>query len=71
MEIMNINEIIKNRQRLEAELKLALSTMEKSDKIQKIRREIKENQQNCPHFSQEFNWTSPDGKCPYCGKSHI
>lgn len=30
---MNINEIIKNRQRLEAELKMALSTMEKSDKI--------------------------------------
>lgn len=33
METMNINEIIENRQRLEAELKLALSTMEKSDKI--------------------------------------
>jgi len=30
---MNINEIIQNHQRLEAELKMALSTMEKSDKI--------------------------------------
>ena len=30
---MNINEIIATKERLEAELKIALSTMEKSDKI--------------------------------------
>ncbi len=68
---MNINEIIATKEHLEAELKIALSTMERSDKIQNIRQKMYENQAACPHFSPEFNWTSPDGKCPYCGKPNI
>ena len=42
--------------------------MEKSDKIKIIRNLIKENQNECPHFSAQFNWVMTDGICPYCGK---
>ena len=65
---MNIETIISTRERLACDLKVALSTMEMSDKVKEIRRQIEENQNACPHFSDKFQWTWVDGHCPYCGK---
>lgn len=49
---------------LNQELRDALSTMERSDKIIEIRKAIKELQNICPHTGNyELNQ-----KCPYCGK---
>jgi len=64
---MNIEEIIENRERLDRELRMALSTMEKKDTIAKIRLDIIKNQRACPHFDNRYNWTVIDGVCPYCG----
>lgn len=64
---MNIDEIIKNHEYLNAQLKIALSTMERKDDVQKIRVAIKENQKNCPHISNKYDWAVIDGRCPYCG----
>lgn len=68
METMNIDTIIQTREDLESQLRFALSTMERSDKIKNIRLQIIENQQNCPHYSAKYNWTIADNICPYCGK---
>lgn len=65
--MITIDDIIFNKQRLEARLKRALSTMELSGEVRKIQMEIKENQELCPHFSTKYNWVH-NGKCPYCGK---
>lgn len=65
---MNIEEIIKRRKALEFELTKALTTMERKDTIYEIRMRILENQRDCPHFSEKYNFTEEDGKCPYCGK---
>lgn len=64
---MNIDDIIKRREELNYELREALSVMERSDKIKQIRTEIIKNQAVCPHFSDKYNWTIANGKCPYCG----
>lgn len=64
---MNIDEIIKRHESLEQQLKFAVSTMEKKDTIYNIRKQIIENQNNCPHFSDKYNWTIAYNKCPYCG----
>lgn len=40
---MNIDEIIQNKERLELELRKALSSMEKKDTIFKIREQIRKN----------------------------
>ena len=64
---MNIDNIISNHERLDRELKIALSTMERSDRVFEIKKEIIENQKQCPHFSDKYNWTVAYGKCPYCG----
>lgn len=66
---MNIDEIIQNKERLELELRKALSSMEKKDTIFKIREQIRKNQDNCPHYSSKYNWTHVD-RCPYCGKKY-
>lgn len=42
--------------------------MEKKDTIFKLREAIKENQKQCPHYSNEFQLTWVDNTCPYCGK---
>lgn len=67
---MNIDDIIATKEILDQELKLALSTMEKKDTIYKIREKIKLNQENCPHFSDKYNFVWTDDTCPYCGKKH-
>ena len=64
---MNIDEIISRHEELDRELRIALSTMERSDKIKHIRTQIIENQKQCPHFSNKYNWTIAYGCCPYCG----
>ena len=64
---MNIDEIITTRERLNKELRIALSTMERSDKVYEIKKEIIENQKACPHFSSKYNWAIIDSMCPYCG----
>lgn len=65
-----IEEIIMERERLDKELKVALSTMEKKETIKKIKDQIKENQSRCPHFDAEYNFAWVDDTCPYCGKKH-
>ena len=64
---MTIDEIIANHEKLDKELRIALSTMERSDAISEIRHRIIENQTRCPHFSSKYNWMIAYGKCPYCG----
>ena len=69
---MNIDEIIYMREKLDNELRMALSSMEKKDTIREIREAIKRNQNACPHFSTKYNWTVADGStCPYCGKKDL
>lgn len=68
MASMNIEDIITKRDELNHQLKQALSTMEYSDKIEKIRQEIAENQARCPHIDAQYNWTMTNQFCPYCGK---
>ena len=63
-----MSDIIRDKIKLDEDLHQALSTMEKSDKIKIIRKLIRENQNECPHFSTQFNWVMIDGICPYCGK---
>lgn len=67
MESMNIDDIIQNREELNTRLRMALATMERKSTIQEIRKEIIHNQQQCPHFSDKYNWAIVDGVCPYCG----
>lgn len=64
---MSIEKIIENRERLDKELRFALSTMERKDTIAKIRLDILKNQKACPHFDNKYNWAVVDGICPYCG----
>lgn len=71
MASMNIEEIIKTREKLDHELQIALSTMERKDTIAKLKLAIKENQQQCPHKSDKFNWEWEDERCPYCGKKMV
>lgn len=63
----NIEHIIQQHEKLDKELRMALATMERSDKIEKIRKEIIANQRQCPHFDNNYNWAIVDETCPYCG----
>ena len=63
-----MEEIITRRQKIERELEIALSTMEKKDIIQSLRKELLEIQNQCPHVDSQLNYTIIDDKCPYCGK---
>lgn len=65
---MNIETIIETNERLNKELKIALATMNLKSEVIRIRNEIKENQERCPHYSANFQWTQIDNTCPYCGK---
>ena len=65
---MNIEQIVRNREILDKELRRALSSMEKKDTIFEIRKKIKDNQDACPHFSAVLNFVQTDDYCPYCGK---
>lgn len=65
--MIDIDIIMAHRADLDAQLKTALSTMDLKTNIFEIREAIKENQKNCPHFSDKYNFTVVDGICPYCG----
>ena len=62
-----IEDIIQTHERLNNELRLALATMERSDKIFNIKKQIIKNQLRCPHFDNNYNWAIIDDTCPYCG----
>lgn len=64
----DIDLIIQEHERLEGELLMALSTMERKDTIANIRLKILQNQRECPHYSTKYNWIDEEGRCPYCGK---
>ena len=62
-----INDIIQTHEQLAKELRFALATMERSNKIDEIHRKIIENQKRCPHFDNNYNWAVVNDTCPYCG----
>ena len=64
---MTMEEVITTREQLNRELRMALSTMERSDRVFDIKKKIIENQAHCPHFSDKYNWAIIDDTCPYCG----
>ena len=65
---MTIEEIMNLRESLERQLILALSNMERKDKIFQIKEELLSLQKQCPHYSAEHSFAIIDGKCPYCGR---
>ncbi len=67
MDKMNGNDIQNRYQELSAELKEALSHMERTDKIIIIRDEIKALQNMCPHSNGSYDFSDQES-CPYCGK---
>lgn len=62
-----MEDIINTHEKLNKELRIALATMERSNKIFDIKKQIIQNQTRCPHFSTQYNWAIIDGVCPYCG----
>ena len=67
---MDINTIKTRYTELNKELKQALSTMAKTDRVFVIRDEIKELQKLCPHENDNYSFADDD-ECPYCGKRFI
>jgi len=65
---MDINEIKMRCNRLNNDLRIALSTMDKKDSVFFIKNQIKELQDLCPHKINEMYDFSNDNECPYCGK---
>lgn len=65
--MIDINTIIARHEQLNNELRMALSVMERSDRVKELREAIHENQKQCPHVSLEHSWAIVNNKCPYCG----
>ena len=66
---MELSEIRERREALEAQLALALSTMEKKDDIKHIREELILLQKKCTHpMSNVMEKNGTYYICPYCGK---
>lgn len=63
---MKVEEIMARRRKIETDLRIALSTMEKKETIHILRQNLIDLQNKCPHFSLEHNFAIIDGKCPYC-----
>ena len=64
---MDINNIKEEYQQLNHDLKKALSTMQRTDRVIMIREAIKDLQQICPHNNGSFDFSITE-YCPYCGK---
>jgi len=64
---MNTDNIKNKYKELSTELKKALTTMERSDRVFIIRDEIKDLQKLCPHSNGSYDFSDSDS-CPYCGK---
>lgn len=52
---------------LNSELKHALAVMERTERVFKIRDQIKDLQNMCPHNNGHYDF-STSTECPYCGK---
>lgn len=65
---MKMEDIISRHEKLSRDLTMALSTMERKSTIAEIYKELREIQNICPHFSNEYNYEIVEGYCPYCGK---
>jgi len=61
---MTDNEIRKTKERLDEELRVALSTMDRKNDVFEIREKIKENQARCRHDPLINQYS---GICPICG----
>ena len=63
---MDIEQIGKKYQQLNDELKKALSSMERSDKVFIIHNMMEDLQHECPHNNGNFDFSTTE-RCPYCG----
>ena len=66
---MTMDEIISKHEDLNKRLKVAASNMILSEDVKTIFNELKDLQEQCPHFSSNHNFVMVDSKCPYCGKN--
>lgn len=64
---MDINEIKTKYEKLNKDLKKALTRMELTDRVFVIRDAIKDLQALCPHSNGNYDFSDTD-ECPYCGK---
>lgn len=64
---MEATDIKSKYDNLSAALKHELSKMERSDRVFKIRDEIKALQNICPHNMGSYDFSNIE-ECPYCGK---
>ncbi len=64
---MEIDNIKTKYSELSSQLKQALATMQRSDRVFVIRDEIKSLQNMCPHSNGNYDFSDADS-CPYCGK---
>ena len=64
---MDTNNIKEKYNQLSTELKHALATMARSDRVFIIRDEIKDLQKLCPHSNGSYDFSDAN-ECPYCGK---
>ena len=64
---MDINNIKVQYETLNKELKSAVSRMERTDRVFRIRDAIKDLQQLCPHDNGNYDFSTTE-ECPYCGK---
>lgn len=66
---MTMDEIILKHENLNQRLKIAAANMVLNEDVKNIFNELKELQEQCPHFSAKHNFVMVDSKCPYCGKN--
>lgn len=64
---MDIDKIRASYETLSNDLRRALSTMDKSDRVISIKQEITKLQHICPHDNGNYDFSQSD-ECPYCGK---
>lgn len=64
---MDINSIKTECESLNKELKIALSKMERSNRVFVIRQAISDLQKLCPHNNGHYDFSTAE-QCPYCGK---
>lgn len=65
---MTGKEIYEASHQLQRDLLIALETFERKDNIQRLREQLVQYQNACPHYDEELNWNYVEGHCPYCGR---
>lgn len=53
---------------LQRDLIISLETFDRKDNIQRLREQIINVQDECPHYDKSFVVNGEVGKCPYCGR---